>query len=287
MIGPNDNVVVDYSDLLSGADLQSQIERAYGPSGFGVLCVSGIPGYAKARADLLPRAYDLANLPKDYLETLTRPEVFHSRGWSHGKEQFQGKDDISKGSFYLNCVTETPAELSASDLERYTPEELKMRIPNVEVDRLPDLKTNTKALASIMIKVGGLVAKHIDIYTRSRIPSYPENQLSQVIAEGTGHVGRLLHYYPFNEKLEVEDDWCGWHNDHGALTALTSCIYQDKDGKEIEIKDTKGGLYAKNRFSEKERIKIPAGMLAFQLGESAQILTGGVLEATPHCVMRS
>ena len=28
-------------------------------------------------------------------------------------------------------------------------------------------------------------------------------------------------------------------------------------------------------------------MLAFQLGESTQILTGGCLEATPHCVVRS
>ena len=28
-------------------------------------------------------------------------------------------------------------------------------------------------------------------------------------------------------------------------------------------------------------------MLAFQLGESTQILTGGYLEATPHCVVRS
>ena len=28
-------------------------------------------------------------------------------------------------------------------------------------------------------------------------------------------------------------------------------------------------------------------MLAFQLGESTQILTGGLLESTPHCVVRS
>jgi len=28
-------------------------------------------------------------------------------------------------------------------------------------------------------------------------------------------------------------------------------------------------------------------MMAFQLGESTQIHTGGFLEATPHCVVRS
>lgn len=35
------------------------------------------------------------------------------------------------------------------------------------------------------------------------------------------------------------------------------------------------------------RIAIPKNMLAFQIGESAQIHTGGYFEATPHCVIRS
>jgi isopenicillin N synthase-like dioxygenase len=35
------------------------------------------------------------------------------------------------------------------------------------------------------------------------------------------------------------------------------------------------------------RIAIPPQMLAFQIGESAHIKTGGYLEATPHCVVRS
>jgi isopenicillin N synthase-like dioxygenase len=35
------------------------------------------------------------------------------------------------------------------------------------------------------------------------------------------------------------------------------------------------------------RIAIPANMLAFQLGEVTQIISGGYLEATPHCVVRN
>ena len=35
------------------------------------------------------------------------------------------------------------------------------------------------------------------------------------------------------------------------------------------------------------RIGIPPNMIAFQLGESTQIHTGGYLEATPHCVVKS
>lgn len=33
-----------------------------------------------------------------------------------------------------------------------------------------------------------------------------------------------------------------------------------------------------------QQIVIPSDCLAFQLGESSQILSGGILEATPHCV---
>ena len=49
----------------------------------------------------------------------------------------------------------------------------------------------------------------------------------------------------------------------------------------------RGGLVCKNRFSEAARVKIPENMLAFQLGESTQIFTGGHFEATPHSVVKS
>ena len=64
-------------------------------------------------------------------------------------------------------------------------------------------------------------------------------------------------------------------------------MYIDENGKEVSLKTQSGGLYAQNRFSEMARIGIPQHMLAFQLGESTQIHTGGYLEATPHCVVRS
>jgi isopenicillin N synthase-like dioxygenase len=51
-----------------------------------------------------------------------------------------------------------------------------------------------------------------------------------MVTSGISHIGRLLHYFPFDVKENVQDDWCGWHNDHGALTALTSSMYIDKNG---------------------------------------------------------
>ena len=48
--------------------------------------------------------------------------------------------------------------------------------------------------------------------------------------------------------------------------------------------DPEAGLYARNRQSELIKVSIPEDCLAFQIGETAQILSGGVLQATPHAV---
>lgn len=75
--------------------------------------------------------------------------------------------------------------------------------------------------------------------------------LESIISEGNSHLARLLHYFPSSDVKSVSDDWCGWHNDHGALTGLASAVYMDKNGKVIDnFFDTEGGLYAKNRFAE-------------------------------------
>jgi hypothetical protein len=54
-------------------------------------------------------------------------------------------------------------------------------------------------------------------------------------------------------------------------------MYTDDDGKEVKVEEKSGGLFAQNRFTDKAQISIPPNMLAFQLGESAQIITGGYL----------
>ena len=45
------------------------------------------------------------------------------------------------------------------------------------------------------------------------------------------------------------------------------------------------GLFIRNRKGESVKIKVNADELCFQIGETAQILSGGILQATPHAVM--
>ena len=41
-------------------------------------------------------------------------------GWSHGVEQFEGRYDTAKGSYYVNCSRDEPEEIKSEDLKYYT-----------------------------------------------------------------------------------------------------------------------------------------------------------------------
>ena len=72
--------------------------------------------------------------------------------------------------------------------------------------------------------------------------------------------------------------WCGWHNDHGSLTGLVSAIFTDQEGHIVQNTDPEAGLYIRNRSGEVVKVGIPPTHLAFQIGETAQIHSGGILQ---------
>ena len=86
-----------------------------------------------------------------------------------------------------------------------------------------------------------------------------------------------------------EDSWIGWHNDSGFLTALAGDMYfHNETGKQWEeCPDPQAGLYVVNRNNHVQHVHIPEDCMAVQLGECVQILTGGAVVATPHCVRGS
>ena len=76
-----------------------------------------------------------------------------------------------------------------------------------------------------------MLAKQIDVLAKKKVPSYEKDHLTRIIQTGQNHVGRMMNYFPFDNRGDTEDDWCGWHNDHGSLTGLTSAMYIDAEGK--------------------------------------------------------
>jgi hypothetical protein len=123
-----------------------------------------------------------------------------------------------------------------------------------------------KALSRIMLDVGAMLSLQIDNYAYSKVKSYPQRLLHNIVKHGKGHIGRMLHYFSFENKGETEDDWCGWHNDFSSLTALTSAIYTNEKGEEVSLSLESGGLFSKNRYSDTVKIAIPPNMLAFHIG---------------------
>ena len=51
-----------------------------------------------------------------------------------------------------------------------------------------------------MTDTGALLALQIDGLIRSKVSSYPENYLHNIIKDGKSHVGRMLHYFPYENK---------------------------------------------------------------------------------------
>ena len=60
-------------------------------------------------------------------------------------------------------------------------------------------------------------------------------------------------------------------------------MFLDQAGQEVT--NVKGaGLLAQTRSGQVVRVAVPASVCAFQIGETSQIQSGGLLQATPHAV---
>jgi hypothetical protein len=139
---------------------------------------------------------------------------------------------------------------------------------------LPEMEPAFKELGQMIVSTGILVARRCDLYVHSMCPTYPKNQLENIISSSRCCKARLLHYFQ-NSKIdsgehdsEVEKEnveyspsvvaaesfhkqtanadedyssWCGWHNDHGSLTGLTAAILLDKNGESVTDSDPSSG----------------------------------------------
>ena len=285
-------VTLDYNDLINGTNLIDKISEAYGYDGLGILTVSNVPSLNESRMKLLPLARKFANLNDDIKNKYVHKDSHYSFGWSHGQEKLQGKPDLSKGSYYANPQYDRPI-----DDEEIIKSHEPFVHPNIwPTEDLPELEHAFKELGQLIVSVGILVAKQCDAYVQSKCPTYKEKKLTEIIETSKCCKARLLHYFPQSEEESSSNEknednsfssWCGWHNDHGSITGLVSAIYMNENGDIVCNTDSDAGLYIRSRKSELVKVSIPPDHIAFQIGETAQVHSGGVLQATPHAVRGS
>lgn len=273
-------VTLNFDDLVNDVDLSDLIEQAFGWDGIGLLTVKNIPDLSTLRSRLLPLAREFSLLDESAKLKYTQPESKFSFGWSHGKEKLEGRPDLSKGSYYANPLYDKPVE--DEDLISRYPAFIS---PNIwPREDLPALEVAFKDLGKLIVSVGLLVSKQCDRYIKKKCPSYREGKLHHIVQNSLCCKARLLHYFPFESSEESLNDesnfssWCGWHNDHGSLTGLTAAMFMDPSGSVAENKDPSAGLYIRNRKSEVIKASIPPDHIAFQIGETAQIHSGGILQ---------
>ena len=273
---------------------------AFGSSGLGILAVRGIPNFAQHRTQ---NYYRLLNSSHHYqqntLHLYEHPQSHYSFGWSHGKESVGGHADTSKGSFYANPIHDKRRSTMETPWSKTSRHSVASNIwPTAARSRSSSLRL--RRLSKTMMECGLVVARHCDEYVRSIVPTYTPNRLFNIIKHSRTQKARLLHYFPTTTpsspvaaRNDTSDDgadsWCGWHCDHGDLTALCAAMYIDVRDHSIVLDrpDSSSGLYIRNRKGESVYAEIPADCCAFQIGESAMIHSGGVLQATPHCVRAS
>ena len=212
--------------------------------------------------------------------------------------------DWGKGSYYANPLLDILT--SDAELIKKFPSFLE---PNVWPSTgLPELESAFKNAGQKVQQVGCMLARLCDAHVREVLPGY-HGKLEQVIRDSKCCKGRLLHYYPREVVARMSgevdasptptrddnddddtsfSDWCGWHNDHGSLTALIPAVYTNATtGRNIPCPDPAAGLYVRSREGRLVKVIFPEDAedcVAFQIGETAQIHTGGVLQATPHAV---
>lgn len=258
--------------------LLKAISEAFGPQGLGLVEITDIPPrLVQLRQTVLPLAADLAQLPSIALSELERPNVGYSLGWSHGKEHLRSDPttgepiyDTFKGSFYLD----------------------PFRDHNVfPTTTLPQLQDPLLEVTQWMTKVALWIAKLCDAYLETNTEA--SNVLYESLESKLNTKARLLYYFPKEERemdTNTDDaDWCGWHKDHGSLTALLPGMMLEKDPNSsgATAGGGGGGLYIQTRDNTEVPIRIPSTSLAIQVGETVELQSRGLLQATPHAVRSS
>mmetsp|Transcript_20751 Transcript_20751/g.48185 ORF Transcript_20751/g.48185 Transcript_20751/m.48185 type:complete len:360 (-) Transcript_20751:68-1147(-) len=271
----SDVVVLEYDELMNGKDYSAEIAKAYGPEGLGICVVRGVPGFAEARQALLPLANRLGKMPKDTLSKYELESASYCVGWSHGREYFKGVPDVAKGSFYANPVFDDPTNGDKDVTAKYP-----FIVPNVWPSEVPELEKAFKDMGRMLYETAKPLIKQCDKLVASKHPDYGTELYDATFTSSRLALGRLLHYFPGSA-----ENWCGWHNDNSTITGLVPAMFLDgASDSETSVVSSEAGLYVQGREGAILKVAVPKDCMAFQIGEAAQIISGGVLRATPHYV---
>lgn len=269
----SDIVKFDYSDLLNpNKDLSELIDRAYNLDGLGIAVVKNIPNYMQLRQKTLQQGYTMYKI-SDRMEKYKRPEYNYEIGWSLGAS----KTENITPTDILHGVFSTKSKLKLTGPENYPQE------PELE-----GFQGNYEQMRDLFTSILHMKLRHFDKYLHQINPNI-SNTLFQDYLKVHETQNELLAYFPFNTIPEEDREyyrnkllWIGWHRDYSCFTILSRAKYFDTDGN--ELKGIPAGLTIKNRKGDQLKVDFDEGEIAIQVGDIAYVLSGGILNSTPHTV---
>lgn len=130
--------------------------------------------------------------------------------------------------------------------------------------------------------------KHFDKYMSSVNPKIPDTYFQNFFSDFDNQ-GMLLTYFPFTnipekdrQKFRESLKWIGWHRDYSGLTGLSKSMYFNSKGD--VIKGLSSGLTIKDRLGNEVIAEYADDEMIIQSGDAGFILSGGLLNSTPHTV---
>ncbi|XP_024968476.1 uncharacterized protein LOC112507951 [Cynara cardunculus var. scolymus] len=281
--------------------VKSTIMKNLGPSGPGLLAITGVPNASILRRTLLPMARKLALLKNEDRKLILKDHGLGSdvplknidRTVSPFAMQLRYDQDPDVSN--LCSLNHSGIEDSGSDVKSSS--------------EFKNLGNIFKDLGNCMMEPGLHLARVCDKIIGG-------HELEQCLLESCSAKGRLIHYHsivdnqilqslkdtrPKSKKIaktnqEHSDLWQQWHYDYGVFTVLTAPMFivpenngscQSCDGKECP--SPSGHTYLQILYPNKNsvvRVKASSESFIVQVGESGDILSKGKLRATLHSVCR-
>lgn len=305
------------------ADIASSVLRALSPGGLGLVLVTGVPGLAPLRLASLQHAHAVAHLDADARAALLREQKLGSdvpipkasSVRKAGAAAAPAPAASNSGSTARVCSVATQLAWSDGDIAapasgstdtvRGAVESAGMVLTRVAalVARAVDKAAGT-GLEGALRAAGTAKARLIHYYAPGtwRDTTSSSSGSSSGSASGSGST----------EDVASIASWQKWHYDYGLLTALMSPQYrvereetateaaavaetarplvpddEAEAGVDVEAKVGAGLVVLCSDCTgalQPWLVRIPADAAAVQVGEAAQVLSGGRLTATAHCV---
>jgi len=309
---------LSFSDLLLSSRNRSQwisknVMDALGPTGPGLLCITGVLGSAFLRRKLLPMARKLALLDPDKRKLILMEHHLGSDVPLKNPER-----DVSSFAMQLNYERTT----YKSSLGKLWFDEAgsKLDLQEDDDDAFTNLGGAFKELGFCMRELGLSIARLCDREIGGGL-------LEESLLDSCTAKGRLIHYHSAADKYALRESqrrnqsgnrvsskrrvqnaaeqelnrrngaglsgshfnlWQQWHYDYGIFTVLTDPMFLSPYSyQEFSLMSSHSYLQiyhpSKNKFY---MVKTPQDSFLVQIGESADILSKGKLRSTLHCVCK-